>query len=121
MGKKTRQIENAEAARLTTYNWPGNVRELEHYIEKTMILFDGKNNNFSDLLQPPTISSSSQNSALMTLDNIERQHIESVLNAVRWKISGPNGAAEILGLKPTTLRAKMTKLGFFQNKHNINS
>jgi transcriptional regulator with GAF, ATPase, and Fis domain len=87
------------------YLWPGNIRELRNVVERAMILGNGP----SLFVDVPdifvTISAPCQ-----TIAEIERNHIISVLDRTRWRVRGTNGAAEILGLKPTTLDSKMKKL-----------
>jgi formate hydrogenlyase transcriptional activator len=95
---------------LTRYSWPGNIRELQNLIERAVILSPG------NVLKVPlqdlkhrsasTITSSSQ-----TLEETERSHILTVLEKTKWKLSGPNGAAERLGLNRSTLQFRMKKLG----------
>ena len=95
---------------LTRYSWQGNIRELQNLIERAVILSPG------NVLKVPlqdlkhrsasTIPSSSQ-----TLEETERSHILAVLEKTKWKLSGPNGAAERLGLNRSTLQFRMKKLG----------
>jgi transcriptional regulator with GAF, ATPase, and Fis domain len=83
------------------YEWPGNIRELENLVERALIMGDGQ--------APPE----AQGHALggTSLEDVERAHIVRVLEEVRWKIEGDAGAARVLGLKPSTLRARLRKLG----------
>jgi formate hydrogenlyase transcriptional activator len=106
MGKKIRRIPENTMEMLKQYNWPGNVRELRNIIEQAVIITDG------DVLHvnlPQGISRSS--SEVDTLKEADRQHITEALEKTGWRIKGRNGAAELLGLKPSTLYAKMEKLG----------
>jgi formate hydrogenlyase transcriptional activator len=94
---------------LKHYKWPGNIRELQNIIERAVILMkDG-------MLKPvvPEISNvRTENSSKITkLEDVEKSHILKILNETKGVISGPNGAAKILGLNPSTLRSKMEKLG----------
>ena len=91
---------------LQVYPWPGNVRELRNVIERAMILSKGSNLQ----VQVPRISDSKTRPNL-TLDEFEREYILEVMAKTEWRVSGKNGAAEILGLKPTTLESRMAKLG----------
>ena len=59
----------------------------------------------------PMGGKASGNGQALTLEEIERQHIVEILEQTSWRVSGPKGAAAILGLKPTTLEARMKKLG----------
>jgi transcriptional regulator with GAF, ATPase, and Fis domain len=111
MGKVIRRIP-AEALRtLMNYHWPGNVRELSHFVERAVILFDGSGITFPELCQTSGIITQGESFISESLEDIERRHIEKILNTTRWKISGPKGAASILGLKRTTLLARMKRLG----------
>jgi formate hydrogenlyase transcriptional activator len=110
MGKKINQISNETLLALRLYSWPGNIRELQNLIERAVILSDG------EVLQnplPPSIScsASARTGAQSTLKESERTLIVRTLEAVDWIIGGPSGAAASLGLKRTTLIAKMKKLG----------
>jgi transcriptional regulator with GAF, ATPase, and Fis domain len=111
MGKSVGRIPGHELKKLMGYPWPGNVRELKHFIERAVILSDGHGIRFSgfDYLS----SNQASNGGLHTaaLADVERDHIEKILTAVRWQVSGPKGAAAILGLKRTTLLFRMKKLG----------
>ncbi|MCI0654950.1 MAG: sigma 54-interacting transcriptional regulator [Methylococcaceae bacterium] len=94
---------------LKSYGWPGNVRELEHIIERGVILNVEPDLKSGDWLPrgddpPPTRSRG-------TLREAEREHILAALESTGWKVSGRNGAAKLLGLKATTLEARMRKLG----------
>jgi formate hydrogenlyase transcriptional activator len=112
MSKPIKFIPKEEMEKLLTYDWPGNVRELEHFVERSVILSDGRRISFSGLhtnrVGTLTPDSYQLNASLA---DVERDHIEKVLKSTYWKVSGPKGAAEILGLKPTTLLFRMKKLG----------
>ena len=94
---------------LQRYSWPGNIRELEHIIERAVILSEGPELEPIDWLSP-TSGKVSGNGKSLTLEETERQHIRDVLEQTNWRVSGDKGAAAILGLKPTTLEARMKKL-----------
>jgi transcriptional regulator with GAF, ATPase, and Fis domain len=106
MGKKIEAIHEPSMAILQRYNWPGNVRELRNVVERALILNRGRILHI-DLPQRSEVFAASS----LALEDVERQHIESVLNQTHWRISGKGGAAGLLGLKSTTLRSKMAKLG----------
>ena len=91
---------------MQSYSWPGNVRELRNLIEHAMILSRGK---ILEIHVPK--HGASQTDATGNLENMERMHIAAVLEKSGWRIAGQGGAAEILGLKRTTLQAKLKKLG----------
>lgn len=114
LGKKIDRIPERMVTALQRYQWPGNIRELEHVIERAVILSDGPE------LEPIDWLSHSDNrtgsTKAMTLEEMERQHICDVLEQTNWRVSGDKGAAAILGLKPTTLEARMKKLGIVRVK-----
>jgi formate hydrogenlyase transcriptional activator len=95
---------------LTRYPWPGNVRELEHFIERAVILTDGPVLHVPPLQSKPP-AKSAEPSKQSTLAEVEREHILQVLREANGVIGGPRGAAARLGVKRTTLSAKMRKLG----------
>lgn len=108
MSKNIRAIAPEGLEKLQSYPWPGNIRELKNVIERAAIIEDGcylQLNEFNPCEQ--SISSN----PLMTLDALECQHIQKILKVTQGVISGPNGAATILGLHPNTLRSRMLKLG----------
>jgi formate hydrogenlyase transcriptional activator len=106
IGKEIETISKKTMEALQSYSWPGNVRELNNVIEHAMIL--SKDKNLRVYLPMP---GSVETDATQDLQDIERRHIRAVLEKTGWRLSGDGGAAEALGLKRTTLRAKMKKLG----------
>lgn len=109
MNKRIETIPADGMSALTRYGWPGNVRELENLIERAVILSHG-----TDLHVPPAELKAPAGLApqtATTLEAAEREHILHALQAARWVIGGPNGAAARLGMKRTTLQSKMRKLG----------
>jgi formate hydrogenlyase transcriptional activator len=110
---------------LVNYAWPGNIRELENLIERAVLLSPGKELRIPiSELKPPALSANGNVSAdlalfsptptpvpITTLEEAERQHILRALRQTEWRIAGPKGAAAILGMKRTTLQARMRKLG----------
>lgn len=110
LGKSIRPINKNVLDKLKSYNWPGNIRELENVIERATILSPDNNLEITDSL----ISDSNGDSGIQgssTLEEIERDHIVTVLDKTGWRISGDKGAALILGMNPSTLRTRMAKLG----------
>ncbi|MGB5156246.1 sigma 54-interacting transcriptional regulator [Desulfobacterium sp. N47] len=107
-GKQITSIQNETMKALQEYPWPGNVRELESIIERAVILCPGPVFKLSDKLDisPPSLSS-----GVRTLEETERNQILKILSETRWRIDGKYGAALILGIHPSTLRARMHKLG----------
>jgi formate hydrogenlyase transcriptional activator len=108
-GKKIERIPERLWAQLQRYPWPGNVRELQHVIERAVILTDGPELAAVDWLDTP--SQTQEGARLPTLEQLEHDHILRALEHAGWKVSGAKGAAATLGLKPTTLEARMKKLG----------
>ena len=110
---------------LTNYAWPGNVRELENLLERAVLLSPGKElriplselkSNFSTSsgeTAPASVvsSTSTVTTPVGTLEEAERQHILRALRQTQWRIAGPRGAAILLGMKRTTLQARIRKLG----------
>jgi PAS domain S-box-containing protein len=107
LGKQFTSIQKETMKTLKDYDWPGNIRELENVIERAVILCPGPVLKLVDKLEDLTRSSSY---GLRTLEETEREQILKTLSETRWRINGKNGAAEILGLHPSTLRARMHKL-----------
>jgi DNA-binding NtrC family response regulator/ligand-binding sensor domain-containing protein len=97
---------------LQTYFWPGNVRELENIIERALITSEGKKLTLSDWLPKHELNINSDE--FLTIQDNERQHIIKALEKTDWRISGENGAAKILGIKRTTLEARMKKLNIYR-------
>jgi len=131
LGKRINAIAKETVEVLTAYDWPGNVRELQNVIERGVILSSAAPPHMLDLggwLPTTTVPSSSEpaqgqretgessvpadsTASTQTLEDLERQHIVEVLESTGWRVSGERGAARILGLKPTTLEARMKRLG----------
>lgn len=101
-------ITNKVIDQLTGYDWPGNVRELENIIERGIITSNGNRLEISNIINRPGRSSSSKK--LVTLEDNEKSHILNALKTTNWRVSGQRGAARLLGVKRTTLEAKMKKL-----------
>ncbi|MDN5940362.1 MAG: sigma 54-interacting transcriptional regulator [Nitrospira sp.] len=109
LGKKITKIPERMMTALQRYQWPGNIRELEHVIERAVILSEGSELEPIEWLTPST--GKPGNGKALTLEEMERQHIVDVLEQTNWRVSGEKGAAKILGLNPTTLEARLKKLG----------
>ncbi len=112
-GKKIERIPERLWTALQQYRWPGNIREFQHVIERAVILTEGPELAMVDWLETP--SQLAQGGQLPTLEELERDHIVRTLEHANWKVSGDKGAAALLGLKPTTLEARMKKLGIQRN------
>jgi transcriptional regulator with GAF, ATPase, and Fis domain len=113
-GKQITSISKETLKALQDYPWPGNVRELESIIERAVILCPGPVLQLADKLE--VSSSPLLSSAVRTLEETERNHILKILSETKWNIEGKDKAASILGLHPSTLRARMHKLGIFRQE-----
>lgn len=111
MGRRIDRIPRQCMDELQRYTWPGNVRELRNLIERALIV---SNSRILEL-HPPR-GTNAEVPENLNLEEAERRHILSVLQQTGWQISGPGGAAGILGLKRTTLQSKMKKLGIERPK-----
>ncbi len=107
LGKSIESIPTTVMNTLQNYHWPGNVRELENVIERAVINSSGPKLRLADELTTPHNGLTTPK----TLEKVEHDHIVRVLEQTHWKVSGKNGASEILGLNVSTLRARMRKLG----------
>jgi len=105
--KNIQSIEKESMDAMQRYAWPGNVRELRNFIERAMIVATSPKLR----VELPTQSTPFAVNGKRKLEEVEREHIFGTLEKASWRIRGANGAAEQLGLKPTTLEARMTKLG----------
>ena len=107
LGKSIANIPKSVMNSLQDYQWPGNVRELENVLERAVINSSGPKLRLVDELKKPH---KNLTTTQITLEEVERDYIVRVLEQTNWKVSGQNGAAEILGLNRSTLRARMRKL-----------
>jgi formate hydrogenlyase transcriptional activator len=113
LGSKLRRrietIPDDAMAALQRYSWPGNVRELENVLQRAIIIARNGVLMVGDAWLPAVESPVGAED--LRLVEVERRHIVRVLSNVRWRIEGSGGAAQMLGLKPSTLRSRMLKLG----------
>ncbi len=107
-GKTINSIRERDMEALQRYPWAGNVRELRNVIERAVITSTGTNLHLTPQAAPVSPVADAKT---MMLDDVERRHILDVLELTGWRVRGGNGAAEILGLKPSTLESRMVKLG----------
>jgi formate hydrogenlyase transcriptional activator len=126
MNKKIDTISTETLKQMRRYHWPGNIRELQNVIERAVILSAGPvlNVPLSEIQSRPESAavhgngdpgrkpeSSAGKDIRYVLEETERHHILSVLSQTNWVVAGPNGAAEQLGMKRSTLQLRMRKLG----------
>jgi transcriptional regulator with GAF, ATPase, and Fis domain len=113
IGKKVTNVSPKVMQGLMDYNWPGNIRELENLIERALILSPGSTLEYGDWVpvEKGGVKESNGKLAPQKMEDVEKEHIIETLKKVNWKVSGEKGAAKILGLNPTTLEARMKKLG----------
>ena len=105
-GKQVDSISKDDMAALQQYSWPGNIRELRNVVERAMIMGTGRRLTFR---VPATSTASAGRSA--KLEDVEREHIRTVIESTGWRVRGVDGAARRLGLKPTTLESRLVRLG----------
>jgi transcriptional regulator with GAF, ATPase, and Fis domain len=111
-GKRIDAISSRSVAELQQYSWPGNVRELRNLIEREIILAKGTTLNPAAPRSKPGASRAGGT----RLVDLQVEHIQSVLDSCGWRIRGASGAAERLGLKPTTLESRMARLGIARTR-----
>ncbi len=107
IGKTITVIPAGVINALQGYHWPGNIRELENVLERAVVNLSGPKLRLADELVKPVKELGASRKSLHT---VEKEHILRVLEQTKWKISGKDSAAEILGLDRSTLRARMRKL-----------
>ena len=112
MGRSIETIHASTMEAFKTYAWPGNVRELRNVIERFLIT----NTDPMFRAELPTGETTTAGDHSQTSEDVERNHIVHVLEMVGWRVRGEGGAAQILGLKPTTLESRMQKLGISRRK-----
>ena len=111
LGKQIETIQPESMIALQRYAWPGNIRELRNVVERAMILATGPRLSIAVPHAPASASTRS-----IRLVDVQKEHIRSVLQSVGWRIRGAGGAADRLGLPPTTLETRMSKLGLARPK-----
>jgi formate hydrogenlyase transcriptional activator len=134
IGRRIERIPAAVLARLAAYSWPGNIRELENVIERAVILSTGPELEVAAELMPAVPAAAAakafqprpaaevnidQTSADRSLAQTQKERIVDVLKQTNWRIEGPNGAAAILKLNPSTLRSRMKKLGVERSREGL--
>jgi transcriptional regulator with GAF, ATPase, and Fis domain len=118
MNRPEPQISKTALDQLAAYHWPGNVRELQNTIERAIILWQEGPLTFelpaSQTRENDRQTASTVKLGLVTRDELKRQEREAIIAALKQtngKVSGPGGAAELLGRKPTTLASRISSLG----------
>ena len=108
LGKEVRGVERRSLESLVGYSWPGNIRELQNVVERAVVLAAGP----VVRLEAAALreNAGQEEPRLATLDDNERAHIQRALGETNWVIHGKKGAAELLGINPSTLRSRMEKL-----------
>jgi len=97
---------------LLSYDWPGNIRELQNVLERSLILTSGREFRLAESLGEAELPRrGAEGSLKQDLEGVEYTRILDALRASRWKIKGKDNAASRLGLKPSTLRSRMKRLG----------
>jgi formate hydrogenlyase transcriptional activator len=109
LGKQVRGVSQKSMEALKNYSWPGNVRELQNVIERAVVVARGSVVAIEESML--RTEDAPEVSTIDTLESVERNHIIRALNETGWVIHGKKGAAEILGINPSTLRSRMEKLG----------
>ena len=107
LGKEIDEVPSQVMRLLEAYEWPGNIRELENVLHRAVILSPGRTLELGTIQIPVATTSDTVSTALV---DVERRHIRNVLDTSRWRIEGVGGAAQVLGMKPSTLRSRLLKL-----------
>jgi transcriptional regulator with GAF, ATPase, and Fis domain len=111
MGKKIDAVTKETLNALQEYHWPGNVRELESVIERAVITSQGTALQVLDRFESIRKAGELVGQDVKAIADLEQDHILQVLQKTGWRIEGKTGAAILLGLNPSTLRARMRKYG----------
>jgi formate hydrogenlyase transcriptional activator len=119
MNRPEPKLSKTTLDQLATYHWPGNVRELQNTVERAIILWREGPLTFDLPALPVHLdevfpAKATTNARLMTRDELKQQEREAIINALKQtngKVSGPHGAAQLLGMKPSTLSARISSLG----------
>jgi transcriptional regulator with GAF, ATPase, and Fis domain len=117
-GKKIDSISKESLAALQRYPWPGNVRELRNVIEREMIVATGPTLTVTPPASPVSVPRRAESAKL---EDVQAEHITSVLESCRWRVRGTGGAADRLGVKPTTLESRMARLGISRQSRQLSA
>lgn len=122
-GKRIEEVPVPIMKSLGDYPWPGNVRELMSVVERAVIVSKGPVLQLAEKIdgtrtspEPTTAAHLEEGKEIRVLSAVEREHILRTLERTAWKIEGKGGASEALGMNPSTLRARMKKLGLMRPK-----
>ncbi len=110
-GKQITSVSKETLTAFENYHWPGNVRELESVIERAIIISQGSALQVLDRFEPFRKTGGVETLDIKALAELERDHILHVLQKTGWRVEGKNGAAILLDINPSTLRARMRKFG----------
>jgi transcriptional regulator with GAF, ATPase, and Fis domain len=122
LGKKLGGMSDTSMQQMQAYHWPGNIRELEHLLERAAIM---TSTSVVSLVEPlraeaspvPAVVPVPGALVIKSHEQAEREHLLAILQLTDFRIRGKEGAAELLNVKPTTLEAKMAKLGIHRKNH----
>jgi transcriptional regulator with GAF, ATPase, and Fis domain len=125
-GSDPQKISKGTMKALEDYSWPGNVRELINVIERAVIMSEGPELRLSEkmdsipfghrLEETSKMAKAVEGNEIKSLFEVEREHILKTVQQTGWRVEGRNGAAQLLGIGPSTLRARMKKLGINRPK-----
>lgn len=110
IGKPVKSIKKSDLEMLQQYDWPGNIRELEHLIERSVIISNGPNLEFTDFVLVKSSENKVEKMQFKPLAEMERDYIIAALKSVNGKVTGESGAAALLGINGKTLASRMAKL-----------
>ena len=115
-GKTIVKISKLVIIELVKYSWPGNIRELENIIERAVIVSNSDTIKIKDvnLILDRSSHSNRSETKIITLEKVEREHIIKALKLTNWQIHGSTGAADLLGINPSTLRSRIKKLNIIK-------
>jgi transcriptional regulator with GAF, ATPase, and Fis domain len=123
--KSLKRVDDKGMEQLQRYPWPGNIRELQNVLERACVLATGPVVSLGDSLRstggPTGPAASTMAPPVMTLEDSERAHIKRALEIASGKVHGPDGAAVLLGINPSTLRSRMEKLGLAARPRRLRS
>ena len=115
VGSDVERVSKRTLRQLQAYRWPGNVRELENFVERALLGASGRVLDVDGPVEGHR-GAALDDLAHLTLREAEARHVQRVLESVGWKVEGADGAAERLGVAPSTLRSRMRKLGIARPK-----